>query len=523
MLSKADEARLSAWIDRQIPKIKEKNGVDIDKSKLTIDLNKSIEENCNDIGVQIKTMVLGTQNILVQDNTKKQQKIKSPFEKVTTKEYKNIMSQLPDSVSLNVTDIGKDATEEIVIAYLHNNYGLTIKTLEESKVSPKEVNKAQQEQAKAEYMKQIEQQRAEAEEKLMLKAQAIMKDGGCPLLSKAEQIYAYFTKQNMGCEHLTLLSQFGLFGLSTKFMFEGSGGIGKSRSSTEQIERWKPKFDDNRIRVLSGHFSPLQFYEILYNHKDKKDLLVIDEGFFITNDDNIKQMLRDALFRGQVYWQSKSKLAEHLPGDFKYDGSMIINTNQFGKREDPSTGAFLDRLIVFKLVMSNDEIIQKINNSRTFQIDEALEQEMINRVMAVRGGLIKEELNEEDKDYIYQFVVNEIRFLSTIYSKISFRTIQKCELLYKCFKSYFGGFNEFTKNWYEQLSKLVIKGNTTENFIIATIKRGNGRIKTSELKDMIMEHYGVGRTQAYDRIAQLKESGLIEGTKEIILTRKVEQ
>lgn len=522
MLNKQDEEKLNAWIDRQLPKIKEKYGIDVDRKTLTIDMNKSLIENRDEIALHLSKLTLKQQGIAVQDNTKPKKSLKSPFKNITTAEFKNIMLQIPDGINFNVADVGKDATEQILIDYLKNNGGLIVKSLADMKVSEKERHQAELEKTKHDYLEIIRKEKEKADMELEVKAKEIMKDGGCPLLSKAEQIYTYFNQQNLGCEHLTLLSQFGFFGISTKFMFEGSGGIGKSRSSTEQIERWKPKFDDNRIRVLSGHFSPLQFYEILHNHKDRKDLLVIDEGFFITNDDNIKQMLRDALFRGVVYWQSKSKLAEHLPEQFQYDGSIIINTNQFGKREDPSTCAFLDRLIVFKLVLSNEQIIEKIQNSRKFKVDEALEQEMINRVIAVRSGMVKEELTEQDKDYVYQFVTNEIKFLSTIYSKISFRTIQKCELLYKCFKTYFGGFSEYTKNWYEQVAKQIIKGNTTENFIIATIKRGNGRIKCSELKDMIMEHYGVGRTQAYDKIAQLREAGLIDGTKEVVLTTKVE-
>jgi hypothetical protein len=130
------------------------------------------------------------------------------------------------------------------------------------------------------------------------------------------------------------------------------------------------------------------------------------------------------------------------------------------------------------------------------------------------------ELTEADLDYIYDFVTSEVHFLLTQYSHISFRTLQKCRQLYTCFKLYFGGVNQFTKNWFEQIAKQIVKGNTAENFIISTLKQASSRMKSLELVNLIMEHYSVGKTQAYDRLNLLKENGVIEGNREIILCNK---
>jgi len=448
---------------------------------------------------------------------KKKVKEKNPFEKLTLTEYKNIKKQLPDSVSFTPQDLGIDANETICIEYYKNNYGLILRSLEENKPNhPKKEAEAQEEKALIEALSAMQQARIEADHILQEKARAIMQNGDCALLDKAEKIYNYFKEQNLGCENATLLSQFTLLGGSMKLLFDGLPGVGKSRSATEQISRFEERLHTQRIRIISGHITPLQTYMMLLKYNDEKDVIVCDESFFVVNDKNIQNMFKDALFRGVVYWES-GKLPEGTPNEFKWKGNIILNANQFG-RGDPHTNAFLDRLMVFKIHLSNEQIVQKILSSRRFEFDEELENEIMDRIIAIRGGEVSNELTESDKDYFYQLIANEVQLMSKSFSNVSFRTVQKCEQLYHCFKMYFGGFNEFTQNWYKQIATEIIQqGNTYENFIITTLKQVKGKMKTSELRELIQEHYSCGRTQAYQRISDLKETGRIEGTQTIIL------
>lgn len=457
MLSKDEEGKLVSWFDRQKKIILDKCGYDVGKCE--IDLNKSLQDNK-----------------IVLDEVLKKGILEAEKKKAVVAEVVQKPKKKPKTTTADEEDDDKEMLERA---------------------------------------EQIRIARQEADKLLEEMASKIMQNGGSPLLDKAQQIYEYFKLQNLGCEHITLLSQFSLLGMGFKILVEGSAGIGKSKASVEQIMRIKDKIDGSRIKILSGHITPFQMYEILYNYRDNKCLIVSDEGFCLTNPE-IMEMLKDATFRGKVYWQS-SKLPSGLPTEFDWSGNIIINTNKFNNRNEPNSQAFLDRLICFKIILTNEQIIRKMNSSRNFVINSPLENEMTDRIIAIRSGKISADLTKEDLDYVYTFVTNEVKYMLTQYSHVSFRTLQKCQLLYQAFKMYFGGVSQYTRQWFEDISKNIVKGTDTENFIIATLKNANGKIKTLELKDLVKEHYGCKDTQAYERIKLLKEEGLIDGTRETIL------
>ena len=129
---------------------------------------------------------------------------------------------------------------------------------------------AQEEKALIEALSAMQQARIEADHILQEKARAIMQNGDCALLDKAEKIYNYFKEQNLGCENATLLSQFTLLGGSMKLLFDGLPGVGKSRSATEQISRFEERLHTQRIRIISGHITPLQTYMMLLKYNDER-------------------------------------------------------------------------------------------------------------------------------------------------------------------------------------------------------------------------------------------------------------
>lgn len=135
------------------------------------------------------------------------------------------------------------------------------------------------------------------------------------------------------------------------------GGSGKSRTVTNILNE-----ENQEILLLNSHCTPLQLYRILYQASQRDD----DPIIFLDDVDSLYQsapalgILRSALF-GQpdrICTYSSSQLPDDLPPKFSTTSRFIFCANQIPKN-NPMFDAVLSRCLVYRMDMSNSEIIEQ--------------------------------------------------------------------------------------------------------------------------------------------------------------------
>lgn len=135
------------------------------------------------------------------------------------------------------------------------------------------------------------------------------------------------------------------------------GGSGKSRTVTNVLRE-----ENQEILLLNGHSTPLQLYRHTFQATQRDD----DPIIFLDDVDSLYQspialgILRSALF-GQpdrICTYSSSQLPEDLPPRFLTTSRFIFCANQVPKN-NPMFDAVLSRCLVYRMDMSNSEIIEQ--------------------------------------------------------------------------------------------------------------------------------------------------------------------
>lgn len=135
------------------------------------------------------------------------------------------------------------------------------------------------------------------------------------------------------------------------------GGSGKSRTVTNVLRE-----ENQEILLLNSHCTPLQLFRIIFQASQRDD----DPIIFLDDADSLYQsapalgILRSALF-GQpdrICTYSSSQLPEDLPPRFLTTSRFIFCANQVPKN-NPMFDAVLSRCLVYRMDMSNSEIIEQ--------------------------------------------------------------------------------------------------------------------------------------------------------------------
>lgn len=432
---------------------------------------------------------------------KKQQQNGSPFKHISSKVYAYLKAQLDEKaadISCAPQDIGSDATEEIFVAYFRDNHGITLRPyadrdLRSQIVRHKAAAKNGQEQRRR---KEREAERDALDEA----AKAVSATGGLDV----EAVKRYWASQNGGCEDLVLLTHLAATGLRLRALFEGPPGIGKSRATVEALDALALP-DSSHVKVVAGHVTPLAGYQLLYEYREPGSLLVFDESFVVTHSPDLQALLKDALFLGEVAWTSTKELPQNLPSQFRYEGNVLLNANTFGNGHDAS--ALRDRLFCLKLVLTKQELFAKMSSRPRRQA--SLDTEIRGRIVGLRGGRIPwPTLVEADVAYTTK-VLEAATKDWPIFAPLSFRHLQKGLVLLQGMKALFG-WTAQTRKWYEEVLEHSLEAAAPNNFLLKRLQQAGGRLKMTELRELAMQHYGIGRTQAYERINSLKEQGLLE-------------
>jgi len=137
----------------------------------------------------------------------------------------------------------------------------------------------------------------------------------------------------------------------------GSGGLGKTFLTINEVKkRLKPE----EWEYSNGYVTPLALYKFLYDHKDKK-VVVLDDLEGIFNNPKSLTLLKGALWEADrqrlVQYKTTAKEISDYPEAFIIHSKIIILCNQIPKQKDITTAAFISRTISYELNFTYQEKI----------------------------------------------------------------------------------------------------------------------------------------------------------------------
>lgn len=173
-----------------------------------------------------------------------------------------------------------------------------------------------------------------------------------------------------------------IHGTIRSLIISGAPGIGKTYTLERRLER---AANEGRIKysAVRGKCSPIGLYMKLYEMRNEKDVLVLDDVDVFSNEDylNVLKAALDTSEKRIITWGTASTYLEDadIPTEFEFKGSVIFITNadiaseiERGTKIAPHLSALQSRSIYLDLgVHTNREIMVRvedvIRNTRMMQ------------------------------------------------------------------------------------------------------------------------------------------------------------
>ncbi len=180
-------------------------------------------------------------------------------------------------------------------------------------------------------------------------------------------------------------------GFSTALMITGQGGIGKSFTVTETMEKLGKKRNEDYV-VLKGRVTPIGLYSFLFKNYDK--ICVIDDADSIFETTDGLNLLKGALDSGkdrEISWMTKGKnmvdtfgmtshddiefaLSEYnaitnkegIPNYFVFRGSVVFISNLTRSDIEKRDSALLTRCTFVDIILSARDVVKRIKTVLPF-------------------------------------------------------------------------------------------------------------------------------------------------------------
>lgn len=138
------------------------------------------------------------------------------------------------------------------------------------------------------------------------------------------------------------LTEGATFGEYPSCIFAGGPGMGKSHTVTEVLRsaHMDPK-RETKYRIVQGSsITPITLYDILYEYREKGNVLVLDDSDSVLNDESGMMLLKAALDstpKRKLTWGSRAETV--APKEYDYQGSILFLTNQDFHRQIDKNGS----------------------------------------------------------------------------------------------------------------------------------------------------------------------------------------
>jgi hypothetical protein len=112
----------------------------------------------------------------------------------------------------------------------------------------------------------------------------------------------------------------------------GAPGTGKSHTIINLLDQAKDR-GDIQFHKISGTVTPVNLYKVLWRHRSKNDIVLLDDTDSVYDDEESMNLLKAALDTGDrrvlsYLSESNALKAEEIDQEFEYTGSMIFITNR---------------------------------------------------------------------------------------------------------------------------------------------------------------------------------------------------
>lgn len=227
-----------------------------------------------------------------------------------------------------------------------------------------------------------------------------------------------------------------LKGIQNSVILCGAPGVGKTYNVKQQL-RAAGKKDGQNLITIKGKCTPRQLYVMLYEYRQKGDILLIDDADSLVGPkapEDVINILKGALdstsddegrlVSYNVTGDIKDEDGEPLPKRFYYNGSVIIITNYNAGALDT---ALRGRSFVQDINFSTEDLLKIVKN--------------------IMPNIAPEKFSSESKIKAYEYLTKLAK--SKAQMEISIRTFTICASLYESAKD--------SQNISEELVESMIK------------------------------------------------------------------
>lgn len=169
------------------------------------------------------------------------------------------------------------------------------------------------------------------------------------------------------------LTEFTIQGHVRAMIISGAAGIGKSYNLETRLNKAIDNAEINQFTILKGKISAIALFQQLFNHREKGDILVLDDIDVIFQDETSLNLLKAALDTGErrhLVWLTASAWLEEqgVDQEFDFEGACIFITNldfdrmiERGTNLAPHFSALISRSTYLDLgIHTNKEILVRI-------------------------------------------------------------------------------------------------------------------------------------------------------------------
>lgn len=220
-------------------------------------------------------------------------------------------------------------------------------------------------------------------------------------------------------------------------IISGPGGVGKSYGVENQLQKMnlanKLSGIPEQFEIVTGGCSTIGLYKVLYNNRDRGNVVVFDDCDSILWDENSLNLLKGALDtkdKRKLSWltESKSLEKEDIPNDFFFCGSVVFLTNlKFDHVRSEKIRAHLGA------IMSRAHYLD-------LRLDSRREQILRIKQVVSAGMLDNHNLSDEQKNRIVDWVLDNQDYVN----ELSLRTVVKAADLAVSHETEWENIAEFT-------------------------------------------------------------------------------
>lgn len=179
-------------------------------------------------------------------------------------------------------------------------------------------------------------------------------------------------------EVMDILCQGVQSGDIVSLIISGAPGIGKTYTFEKELSNAVESGDISNFQHVKGKITPLYLFKILYDNKNKGDVVLLDDCDSVFDDENSLNILKAALDTSHERWLTYGSATKWLEengveANFKFEGTIVFITNyDFDKMINsnskfaPHFGALISRTTYLDLAIhSRLEIMVRIQQIAT--------------------------------------------------------------------------------------------------------------------------------------------------------------